>query len=49
MGDFLPGGYLFTHMVFWTVVGMVGVGTSAVAVILVLGLGVLTLETLGKA
>lgn len=49
MGDFLPGGYLFTHMVFWTVVGMVGVGTSVVSFILVLGLGVLTLETLGKA
>jgi hypothetical protein len=45
MGDILPGGYLFTHLVFWSVVGMVAVGTNAVAIILVIGLGMLVLET----
>jgi hypothetical protein len=45
MRDLVPGGYLFTHLVFWTVVGLVAVGTNAVAIILSIGLGLLVLET----
>ncbi len=45
MRDLVPGGYLFTHAIFWTVVGMVAVGTNAVAIILSIGLGLLVLET----
>lgn len=48
MRDLVPGGYLFTHLVFWTVVGMVAVGTNAVAIILMLGLGMMVLETVQK-
>ena len=47
--NLLPGGYTFTHLVFWSVVGMVAVGTNAVAVILGIGLGILVLETIGRA
>lgn len=46
MRDLLPGGYVFTHAVFWTVIGLVAVGTNAVAIILSIGLGLLVLETL---
>ena len=46
MRDLLPGGYVFTHAFFWTVIGMVAVGTNAVAIILSIGLGLLVLETL---
>ena len=46
MRDLVPGGYLFTHAIFWTVVGMVAVGTNAVAIILSVGLGLLVVETL---
>jgi hypothetical protein len=49
MGTLLPGGYTFTHLVFWTVVGMVGVGTTAVSIILMVGLGIICLETMGRA
>ncbi|NNF53716.1 MAG: cytochrome C oxidase subunit IV family protein [Acidimicrobiales bacterium] len=42
----LPGGYNFTHLVFWTVVGMVAVGTNAVAIILSVGAGLLAFETI---
>ena len=49
MRDLVPGGYLFTHAVFWTVIGMVAVGTNAVAIILSIGLGLLFLESIGKA
>ncbi|MFC1791188.1 hypothetical protein ACFL0I_01820 [Gemmatimonadota bacterium] len=49
MGNLLPGGYVFTHLIFWTVVGMVAVGTNAVAIILMVGLGMLVLETVGRA
>jgi hypothetical protein len=49
MGDLLPGGYTFTHLVFWTVVGMVGVGTTAVSIILMIGLGIMVLETFQRA
>ncbi len=45
MRDLVPGGYLFTHAVFWTVAGLVGVGTNAVAIILSIGLGLLVFET----
>ena len=49
MRDLVPGGYLFTHAVFWTVVGMVAVGTNAVAMILMVGLGMMILETVQRA
>ena len=49
MRDLVPGGYLFTHAIFWTVVGLVAVGTNAVAIILSVGLVLLVLETAGKA
>jgi hypothetical protein len=45
MGNFLPGGYVFTHLIFWTVIGLVAVGTNTVAIILSIGLGLLVLET----
>ena len=45
MGGLFPGGYTFTHLVFWAVVGMVGVGTTAVSVILMVGLGIMVMET----
>ena len=48
MRDLVPGGYLFTHAVFWTVVSLVAVGTNAVAIILSIGLGVLVLESVTK-
>lgn len=46
MGNLVPGGYVFTHLIFWTVVGMVAVGTNAVAIILMVGLGMMALETI---
>lgn len=46
MPDLVPGGYIFTHLIFWTVVGMVAVGTNAVAIILSIGLGLLVFESL---
>ncbi len=49
MRDLVPGGYLFTHAIFWTVVAMVAVGTNAVAIILSIGLGLLVLESLTKS
>lgn len=48
MRDLIPGGYLFIHLVFWTVVAMVAVGTNAVAIILSVGIGILALESLKK-
>jgi hypothetical protein len=48
MRDLVPGGYIFTHMVFWTVVGLVAVGTNAVAIILSIGLPLLVIESLTK-
>ncbi len=48
MRNLVPGGYIFTHLVFWTVVGFVAVGTSAVAIILSIGLGLLVVETATK-
>ena len=49
MFDLVPGGYLFTHAVFWSVVALVAVGTNAVAIILSVGLVLLFLESIGKA
>jgi hypothetical protein len=48
MRDLVPGGYLFTHAVFWTVVSLVAVGTNAVAIILSIGLPLLILESVTK-
>ena len=47
--DLLPGGYNFIHAVFWVVLALVGLGTTTVATILVAGLGLLFLESVGKA
>jgi len=47
--DLLPGGYNFIHIVFWGVVALVAVGTTAVAHILVTGFAMLLLEVMGKA
>ena len=44
--NLLPGGYNFTHAAFWSVVGLVAVGTNAVAILLSIGAGLLILETL---
>ncbi len=49
MRDLVPGGYVFTHLIFWTVVAMVAVGTNAVAIILAIGLALLVLETATQA
>jgi hypothetical protein len=48
MRDLVPGGYIFTHAVFWTVVGLVAVGTNAVAIILSIGLPLLVIESVTK-
>lgn len=45
MRDLVPGGFVFTHLIFWTVVALVAVGTNAVAIILSIGLGLLVVET----
>lgn len=44
--NLLPGGYNFTHVAFWSVVGLVAVGTNAVAIMLSVGAGLLVWETL---
>jgi len=49
MGNLLPGGYTFTHLVFWTVVGMVAVGTNIVPIILAVGLGMMLLESVQRS
>ncbi len=49
MKDWVPGGYLFTNLVFWTVVGMVLVGTNAVPIVLTVGLVLLALETFRRS
>ena len=48
MSNLVPGGYLFTHAVFWLVIGLVAVGTNAVAIILSIVLGLLAFETVTK-
>jgi hypothetical protein len=47
--NLLPGGYNFTHFVFWTVATLVLIGTNAVAIMLSIGLVFLTLELIGRA
>jgi hypothetical protein len=47
--DLLPGGYNFTHLVFWFVATLVLIGTNAVAIMLAIGLAFLGLEAIGKA
>ncbi len=49
MRDLVPGGYLLSHVVFWTLVSMIAVGTQAMAIILTFGVGILALETLKKS
>ena len=44
MRDLFPGGYVFTHLIWWSVIGLVAVGTNAVAIILSIGLGLLMFE-----
>jgi hypothetical protein len=44
MGDLLPGGYTFTHLVFWAVVGLVALGTNAVPIILSVGLVIMVVQ-----
>lgn len=46
MTELVPGGYLFTHLVFWTVVGMVAIGTNAVPIILSVGLVMMVMDAL---
>ena len=46
MRDLVPGGYLFTHVVFWSVVAIIAVGTNAVAIILSVGVVLLAVEML---
>ncbi|MDT8340040.1 MAG: hypothetical protein RQ751_00890 [Longimicrobiales bacterium] len=48
MRDLIPGGYVLTHLVFWTVVTMVAVGTNLMAIVLSIGLGILALESFRK-
>lgn len=48
MGDLLPGGYTFIHLVFWTVVGMVALGTNAVPIILTFGLMIMVVQAVSK-
>lgn len=49
MRGLVPGGYVFTHAVFWTVLAMVGVGTMAVPMILGTGLAFMVLESLKRS
>jgi hypothetical protein len=44
MRDLVPGGYVFTHIVFWSVVSLVALGTNAVAIILSVGLVLMAAE-----
>ena len=46
MRDLVPGGYLFTHVVFWSVIAIIAVGTNAVAIILSVGVVLLAVEML---
>ncbi len=46
MTELVPGGYVFTHLVFWTVVGMVAIGTNAVPIILSVGLVMMAMDAL---
>jgi hypothetical protein len=44
MRDLVPGGYVFTHIVFWSVVSLVALGTNAVAIILSVGIVLMAVE-----
>ncbi len=44
MGDLLPGGYTFTHFIFWTVVALVAVGTNAIPILLSVGLVIMVIQ-----
>jgi hypothetical protein len=44
MRDLVPGGYVFTHIVFWSVVALVALGTNAVAIILSVGVVLMAVE-----
>jgi hypothetical protein len=46
MRDLVPGGYVFTHAVFWSVVALVAIGTNAVAIILSIGAALMVLEAI---
>lgn len=46
MRDLVPGGYVFTHLVFWAVIALIIFGTNAMAIILSVGLVLLGLEAL---
>ncbi len=48
MRDLVPGGYLFSHIIFWTVVAMIAVGTMTIPITLSVGLGILLMESLKK-
>lgn len=42
----LPGGYTFTHILFWAVVALVAVGTNAVPIMLSVGVAFMALEAI---
>lgn len=44
----LPGGYNFIHLVFWTVVAMVAIGTNLMPIILSAGIGIYIIENIKK-
>jgi hypothetical protein len=44
----LPGGYDFIHMIFWSFVLLIILGTNFMAIALSAGLGLLVMEKLGK-
>jgi len=48
MRDLVPGGFLFTHLIFWSMMALVAVGTNAVAIILSVGLGLLVAESVAQ-
>lgn len=41
-----PGGYTFTHILFWAVVALVAVGTNAVPIMLSVGVAFMALEAI---
>jgi hypothetical protein len=49
MTELVPGGYLFTHLVFWTAMGMVAIGSSVVPIILSVGLVMMAMDALKNA
>ena len=49
MRGLVPGGYVFTHAVFWSVIALVMVGTSAVPMVLGMGLVFMILESFKRS